>query len=159
MQTNNKTPRVELLYCLQWNKPSSWEQKQRSLTAHTAKNDFSRVSFCVFLHVWWCTFMRGAKKIKKIHRILWSRGVIPACCTVRVSARRCLTSNAIFRKKKRLIALSDWAGDEWRLAIWEGRSSPARSALEPMASKSSCVHKRWMGATLGILPRPVRVHV
>ena len=36
------------------------------------------------------------------HTLLWSRGVTPARCTVRVSARRCLTSNAIFRRKKSL---------------------------------------------------------
>lgn len=57
---------------------------------------------------------------KHTHTLLWSRGVIPARCTVRVSARRCLTSNAIFRRKYRLIALSDCVGDEWRRAVWEG---------------------------------------
>lgn len=47
-----------------------------------------------------------------------------------------MTPNAIFRKEKRLIALSDWGEDEWHLVIrWK--------TLEPMALKGSCVHMRW----------------
>lgn len=44
----------------------------------------------------------------------------PACSTVHVSARRCLTSNAIFRGKC-LIALSDCGEDEWRLVFWKAQ--------------------------------------
>lgn len=72
-------------------------------------------------------------------------------------------------EKNRLIALSDCVGDEWRRAIREGgrahgvgvRSSfPDEAARAgPMAAQSSCVHKRWRGATPGILPRPMRVRV
>lgn len=42
-----------------------------------------------------------------------------------------------------------------------GRSSfPDEAARAgPMAAQSSCVHKRWRGATPGILPRPMRVRV
>lgn len=73
-----------------------------------------------------------------------------------------------------MIALSDCVGDEWRRAIWEGgradgvlggggggrASFPDEAARAgPMAAQSSCVHKRWRGATPGILPRPMRVRV
>lgn len=52
-----------------------------------------------------------------------------------------------------------------RMGFWGaeggGRASfPDEAARAgPMAAQSSCVHKRWRGATPGILPRPMRVRV
>lgn len=77
-----------------------------------------------------------------------ARGVTPACRTVRVSARRCLTPNAIFRKETRSIAF-EWLG--------RGRMASCDSVAYGSSQwrwRASCVHMRWRGATAGILPRP-----
>lgn len=87
-------------------------------------------------------FVKGGQK----SGLCYSRVVVlfpPAPQTHTTAKRRCLTSNAIFRKNARSLWVT---GARTNGVLWSGkrRSSSVRNTSEPIALEGLCTHKRWM---------------